>query len=48
MVWRLRFHVSNGILNTGPLEQEEMKKYPLSLLVTICLNMLNNPHLNAQ
>jgi hypothetical protein len=48
MVWWFHIHVSNDSLDSGPLEQGQMKKYPLSAMVTICLNILNNFHLHRQ
>lgn len=44
-VWRLYIHASNEYWTIGARRDE---KYPLSALVTTCLNKLNSPHLHEQ
>lgn len=44
-VWQVYIHASNEYWTIGAGRDE---KYPLSALVTICLNKLNNPHLREQ
>lgn len=46
MVWQLHIQASNDGLNTGSMEQEEMKNIHYHL--GHYLNIPNNPHLHGQ